>query len=252
MNLINQKIIFLLLLLVNSEIFSQCDAIPIVFPMEYTFCTEDCIIIQQPNVVDCWQCVANYINFEVTVGNGTPIVVNALYDLDSYVIGNNAIQVGQFMISEGCPFDGGDVLFRPWLWDGGSCWNWDILETYCSNSPIPNINNLGCWNSNPPYLGSSPDMEFYFYLPSGTYYFTFFMGSACPFAYACDTGCIYISFEGVNFLDLTPFNPPQSQNQISVYQPRYSKVVIEGKGMFIFDRYDSTYYDIQTKQHITP
>jgi hypothetical protein len=80
------------------------------------------------------------------------------------------------------------------------------------------------------------------------YWFCFYPQGGCPpFTSTCTWGCITVTFEGVNFLELLP-NEDSLNEDTSTHRPRYTKVVIEGRGVFIRDEWTGAIYDLITRE----
>lgn len=243
----------LALLLLPLHAFSQCLPTPITLPLQDTFCHErlDCSFIFDQQSDPCWECINNPHWYTITPTEDTYVVVTIEPDLNAHNLSNTATQVSGFMLFNGCPDDGGQLLFRPWSGGGGACWNWDELDVYCGWSQDPNSPNLnqGCVTSTPSYTGFSHNVTMGFELAAGVeYWFCFYPQGGCPpLTSSCTWGCITVTFEGLTFLELLPAQPV-TITAPDEYHPRYTKVVIEGRGVFIRDNHTGGTYDILTRE----
>lgn len=89
-------------------------------------------------------------------------------------------------------------------------------------------------------------------LPAGTYIAIIGYWGNAGNPYTIE-GCIEYTFGEIGFLDLENqtepiINQPNTQQQTQEYQPRYRKIVIQGKGFFIQDTYTGELYDIMTRK----
>jgi len=249
----------ILLLLLPINIMAQCLPTPINLPMSDTFCHErlDCDFIFDDAGDPCWECINNPHWYTITPSQDTYVTVTIIPALHAHSLSNTAPQVSGFALFDGCPDDGGQIIFRPWTGASGACWSWDELDIYCGWSQDPNAPNLnqGCVTSTPPYMGFSHNVTMGFELYAGVeYWFCFYPQGGCPpWTYSCTWGCITVYFEGLNFLELVDDStPPLSTQPLSASPlstpPRYTKVVIEGRGVFIRDGWTGALYDLITRQ----
>ena len=80
-------------------------------------------------------------------------------------------------------------------------------------------------------------------LPSGTYILVF--------GYAMQPnqfGCVTVGIGNPTFLDLKPEDHGAGRNHWGEKKPRYTKLVIEGRGVFIRDNQTGQVYDLQTRR----
>ena len=110
----------------------------------------------------------------------------------------------------------------------------------------------------PPSPPGATEFQLMLNLPSGTYIAVIgYMNSTdLPFnSYFAQEGCISYTFGYPNFLELTDYDTDQVTDQVPPNYPpskerkvRYEKIAIEGKGVFIRDRYTGHLYDLITRK----
>lgn len=165
----------------------------------------------------------NYMTVQFTT-DGSPYPIHAWSNANYVDFPNSPINYPDFAIYTGC---GGDLVYTTF---GGACaFGSDV------SPPAPN--------------GIEYTMNLD--LPAGTYVAVIGFWSAVGSPYEIE-GCIQYTFGGIQFLDGAepPQELPNVLEQEYHYVPRYTKVVIEGRGVFIRDGKDGKVYDLLTRRVI--
>lgn len=124
----------------------------------------------------------------------------------------------------------------------------------CNGNIVASSRTLSCAISG--YCGQPMDQEYtaIFCLPAGTYvaYIGYMNNNDLPFnTYFQQEGCISYTFGHPVFLNgaQPPIDLPNIKGEDAApLYPRYTKVVIEGRGVYIRDAKDGRLYDLRTRR----
>lgn len=170
-----------------------------------------------------------YVSVQFTT-DGTPYPIEVWSDANYVDFPNTPTNIPHIRIFSGC---GGQLLYSN---NGGAC---------AFGSSI-----------SPPSPPGATEYQLTLNLPSGTYVATIgYMNTTdLPFnSYFAQEGCISYTFGPPTFLefpneDSTPPTDFSTPVEIVSAPPRYTKVVIEGRGVFIRDGKDGMLYDVVTRR----
>jgi len=172
-----------------------------------------------------------YVTVQFTT-DGTPYPIEVWSDANYVDFPNSPTNIPHIKILDGCD---GQLLYSN---NSGSC-------------------TFGGSISPPSPLGAT-EFQLMLNLPSGTYIAVIgYMNSTdLPFnSYFAQEGCISYTFGYPNFLESIDYDTDQVTDQVPPNYPsskerkvRYEKFAIEGKGVFIRDRYTGQLYDLITRK----
>lgn len=165
----------------------------------------------------------DYITVEFTT-DGTPYPIHVWSNSNYADFPNSPTNFADFAIYDGC---GGDMLYSTGT----------LACSFGSQIAPPAPNGI--------------EYTVFLNLPAGTYIAVVGFWAAVGNPYPI-TGCIDYTFGAIGFLELpnedTSPNEDSSNEDSSPLFPRYTKVVIEGRGVFIRDGKDGEIYDLLTRR----
>jgi hypothetical protein len=127
-------------------------------------------------------------------------------------------------------------------------WNFAHLQLFdgCGGNQVWNTSSGACAvGGNLALTGEHPAQNYSvdLALPAGTYILVFGYASIPE-----QFGCVTVGIGNPTFLDLKPEDHGAGRNHWGEKkQPRYTKVVIEGRGVFIRDNHTGEVYDLRTR-----
>jgi hypothetical protein len=165
----------------------------------------------------------DYITVEFTT-DGQPYPIHVWSDHNYVDFPTSPINYADFAIYDGC---GGELLYTTY---GLAC-------------------SVG--SSIAPPAPNGIEYTVFLDLPAGTYIAVIGFWAAVGNPYELE-GCIDYTFGAIGFLNGAepPQELPNASEREYRYVPRYTKVVIEGRGLFIWDGKDGRLYDLVTRRII--